>query len=101
MTILDMIDRMYAGKVKGFTCVGQNPASSNPNAGKARKTLANLDWMLHINIFDNEMASFWTGPGMDPKKVKTEVVLLPVATEAVLQQTKVSVVISGKQWTID
>ena len=101
MTILDMIDRMYAGKVKGFTCVGQNPACSSPDAGKTRKALANFDWMVHINIFDNETASFWKGPGMDPKKVKTAVVLLPAAMEAVLQQTKVSVEISGMQWTIE
>jgi len=80
-TLLDQIDKMYAGKIKGFTCVGQNPACSNPNSNKTRKALAKLDWMVHINIFDNETASFWKGPGMDPKKVKTEVFLLPAAAQ--------------------
>jgi len=32
-----------------------------------------------VNIFDNETASFWKGPGLDPKTVKTEVFLLPAA----------------------
>jgi len=78
-TVLSMFDRMYEGKVKGFTCVGQNPACSIPNSGKVRQALAKLDWMVHINIFDNETPSFWKGPGMDPKKIKTEVFMLPAA----------------------
>jgi len=43
--------------------------------------------MVHITSFDNKTASFWRGSGMDPKKVNTEVFLLPAAMEAVLQQT--------------
>ena len=78
-TLLTMIDKMYEGKIKGFSCVGQDPACSLPNANKVRKAFANLDWMVHINIFDNETASFWKGPGMDPRKIKTEVFLLPAA----------------------
>ena len=77
-SVMSMIDAMYAGKIKGLTCVGQNPACSLPNSNKVRKALQNLDWMVHVNIFDNETASFWKGPGLDPKKVKTECFLLPV-----------------------
>ncbi len=49
------------------------------NANKVRQAFAKLDWMVHINNFDNETASFWKGPGMNPKKIKTEVFLLPAA----------------------
>ena len=35
--------------------------------------------MVNVNIFDNETASFWKGPGVDPKTVDTEVFLLPAA----------------------
>jgi formate dehydrogenase major subunit len=35
--------------------------------------------MVNVNIFDNETASFWKGPGMDPSKIKTEVFMLPCA----------------------
>jgi len=68
-TVLNMIDRMYEGKVKGFTCVGQDPACSLPNANKVRQAFAKLDWMVHINIFDNERVLL-ERPGMNPKRSK-------------------------------
>jgi len=79
-SVLTLFDEMYAGKIKGFTCVGQNPACSIPNSNKVRAAFQKLDWMVHINIFDNETASFWKGPGVDPKKVGTEVFLLPASS---------------------
>ena len=78
-TIMSAFDKMYEGKIKGFTCIGQNPSISLPNAQKVRDALAKLDWMVHVNIFDNETPSFWKQPGVDPKKIKTEVFLLPAA----------------------
>ena len=77
---LDLFDEMYKGSIKGFFAWGQNPACSGANANKNRKAMANLDWMVNVNIFDNETASFWKGPGMNPKKIKTEVFFLPCAT---------------------
>ncbi len=76
---LNLFDAMYDGKIKGFFSWGQNPACSGANANKVRQGLAKLDWMVNLNIFDNETGSFWKGPGMDPKKIKTEVFMLPVA----------------------
>jgi formate dehydrogenase major subunit len=78
-SIMTLFDVMYAGKIKGMTVFGQNPACSIPNSNKVRAAFAKLDWMVHLNIFDNETASFWKGPGMDPSKVKTEVFLLPAS----------------------
>jgi formate dehydrogenase major subunit len=77
--VLHMIDDMYAGNIKGYFCIGQNPCGSLPNSNKVRAAMTKLDWMVHVNIFDNESASFWKGPGLDPKKVKTECFLLPAA----------------------
>jgi formate dehydrogenase major subunit len=74
---LDLFDVMYKGKVKGFFAWGQNPACSGANAGKNRKAMANLDWMVNVNLFDNETGSFWRGPGVNPATVKTEVFMLP------------------------
>jgi formate dehydrogenase major subunit len=76
---LDLFDVMYKGEIKGFFAWGQNPACSGANANKTRQALAKLDWMVTVNLFDNETASFWKGPGMDPKKTKTEVFFLPCA----------------------
>ncbi len=77
---LDLFDEMYKGTFKGFFAWGQNPACSGANAGKTRDALAKLDWMVNVNLFDNETGSFWRGPGVDPKTVKTEVFMLPAAT---------------------
>jgi len=74
---LSMFDQMYKGAFKGFFAWGQNPAASTANANKVRAALGKLDWMVTVNIFDTETASFWKGPGMDPKKIKTEVFFLP------------------------
>jgi formate dehydrogenase major subunit len=76
---LNLFDAMYAGKIKGFFAWGQNPACSGANSNKTRKALAKLDWLVNVNIFDNETGSFWKGPGMDPKSIKTEVFMLPCA----------------------
>ena len=76
---LDIFDEMYQGKFKGFFAWGQNPACSGANANKTRAALAKLDWLVNVNLFENETGDFWKGPGVDPKKVKTEVFFLPCA----------------------
>ena len=88
---------MYQGAIKGFFAWGQNPACSGANANKARKAMAKLDWLVNINIFDNETCEFWRGPGMDPKKVGTEVFFLPCATS---MEKEGSITNSGRwmQW---
>jgi formate dehydrogenase major subunit len=78
-SVMNMIDNMFEKKLKGLFVIAQNPACSLPNANKVRQAMTNLDWFVHVNIFNNETASFWKGPGMDPKKIKTEVFLLPAS----------------------
>ena len=63
---LMLFDQMSKGKIKGFFAWGQNPACSSANAGKVRQALQTLDWMVNVNLFDNETGSFWKGPGKDP-----------------------------------
>jgi formate dehydrogenase major subunit len=76
---LTLFDQMYKEKFSGFFAWGMNPASSSANVFKVRKALAKLDWMVNVNLFDNETGDFWRQPGMDPKKIKTEVFMLPCA----------------------
>jgi formate dehydrogenase major subunit len=76
---LVLFDNMYKGKYTGFFAWGMNPACSGANAGKVREAMAKLDWLVNVNLFDNETGSFWMGPGVDPKKIKTEVFQLPAA----------------------
>jgi formate dehydrogenase major subunit len=74
---LTLFDDMLKGQFKGFFAWGMNPACSGANSNKTREALTKLDWMVNVNIYDNETGSFWQGPGMDPKKIKTEVFMLP------------------------
>jgi len=94
---LDLFDAMYRGEIKGFFAWGQNPACSGAHSNKTREALAKLDWMVNVNIFDNETGSFWKGPGMDPKKIKTEVFFLPCAVSV---EKEGSITNSGRwmQW---
>ncbi len=93
----DLFDAMYKGDVKGFFAWGQNPACSGSNASKVRKAMENLDWMVNVNIFDNETGSFWNAPGVNSEKVKTEVFMLPAAVSV---EKEGSVTNSGRwmQW---
>ncbi|MBF0482398.1 MAG: formate dehydrogenase-N subunit alpha [Desulfovibrionaceae bacterium] len=74
---LSIFDRMSKGGYKGLIVLGQNPAAGGANAGKNRKAMGTLDFMVAINPFHNETSNFWRGPGVDPKTVKTEVFFLP------------------------
>jgi len=74
---LSLFDAMYKEKFTGFFAWGQNPACSGASSNKTRQAMGKLDWMVNVNIFDSETGSFWKGPDMDPKKIKTEVFMLP------------------------
>ncbi|SLM31239.1 Formate dehydrogenase subunit alpha [Desulfamplus magnetovallimortis] len=93
----DLFDKMFDEKIKGFFAWGQNPACSGSNAGKIRKALEKLEWMVNVNLFDNETGSFWQGPGVDPTKVKTEVFMLPASVSV---EKEGSITNSGRwmQW---
>jgi formate dehydrogenase major subunit len=92
-----LFDTMFKGGFEGFFAWGQNPACSGTNAGKVRKALGKLKWMVNVNLFDNETGSFWKGPGMKPEDIKTEVFELPCAASC---EKEGSITNSGRwaQW---
>jgi formate dehydrogenase major subunit len=94
---LMIFHEMMQDKFKGFFAWGQNPACSGSNAGKVRKAMAKLDWMVNVNLFDNETGSFWKGPGVNPADIKTEVFFLPCAAS---MEKEGSITNSGRwaQW---
>jgi formate dehydrogenase major subunit len=94
---LVLFDQMFKGKFEGFFAWGQNPACSSANAGKIRKALSKLKWMVNVNLFDNETGSFWKGPDMNPKEIQTEVFQLPCASSV---EKEGSITNSGRlaQW---
>lgn len=74
-----VMDKMYQGKITGGFVFGVNPMNSFPNTNKMRKALDNLDWMVCAELHNSETTDNWHRPGVDPKKMKTEVFLLPSA----------------------
>ena len=78
-THIGIIEAMGRGIIKGLWVWGQNPASGGPNSNGARNALANLDWLVSVDIWMNETAEFWQRPGVEPADIGTEVFVLPAA----------------------
>jgi formate dehydrogenase major subunit len=74
-----LFEAMYQGTIKGFVCIGQNPAVGGPNSLLERDALHKLDWLVCADLWETETASFWKRPGVNPADVKTEVFVLPAA----------------------
>ena len=94
---LMIFDKMLKGDFEGFFAWGQNPACSGANSNKTRQAMTKLKWLVNVNLFDNETASFWRGPGMNPKEIQTEVFMLPCASSV---EKEGSITNSGRwgQW---
>ena len=82
---LPMTLAMADGLIRGLMVIGQNPVVGGHNSSMIRRGLANLEWMVVREVFENETASFWykspeveTGE-MKPEEIGTEIFLLPAA----------------------
>ncbi len=76
---------MKRGTVKGFFCVGENPAVGSANASLHRRAMANLEWLVVRDFFETESAAFWydspeieTG-ALRTAAIATEIFFLPAA----------------------
>jgi formate dehydrogenase major subunit len=96
---LTLFDEIHEGRIRGLFAWGQNPACSGANAGKVRRGLARLDWMVNVNIFPSETGWFFQDGqlGLDPADIPTEVFVLPAATSV---EKEGSITNSGRwmQW---
>jgi len=77
---MSLFESMAAGELKGLFAWGQNVAVGGPNVERERSALGKLEWLVAVDLFDTETASFWRRPGVNPADVKTEVFLLPAAS---------------------
>src|SRR3989442_14018254 len=73
---------MHQKKVRGFICMGQNPAVDSPNAKMARQAMRNLEWLVVVDLFETDTAAIWKEPGIDPKSSPVEVFFIPAAPAA-------------------
>jgi formate dehydrogenase major subunit len=58
-----MFRKMAAGSVKAAVVWGQNPAITEPNQGKVREGLRNLDTLVCVDMFETETAAIDRKPG--------------------------------------
>jgi len=78
-THIGIFESVNNGVVKGMMCWGQNPAVGGPNATFEREMLGKLDWLVTVDLWETETASFWKAPGVDAASIQTEVFMLPAA----------------------
>ncbi|MEO0992568.1 MAG: formate dehydrogenase subunit alpha [Pseudomonadota bacterium] len=58
LTVVEMVDAMYRGQIRGMYILGENPAMSDPDVDHAREALSHLDHLVVQDIFLTETANF-------------------------------------------
>ena len=57
MTITEIIDGAYSGKIKGLIVMGENPLLSDPDINHVKKALEKLELLVVVELFMSETAS--------------------------------------------
>jgi len=76
---MSIFESALAGTMKMLWIVGQNPAVTMPNLNLTFEAMAKLETLVVQEIWETETATFWSRPGVDPKSISTEVILLPAS----------------------
>ncbi|MDX6752144.1 formate dehydrogenase subunit alpha [Geminicoccaceae bacterium 1502E] len=58
LTVVEIVDAIHDGRVRGMYIMGENPAMSDPDAQHARDALARLDHLVVQDIFLTETARY-------------------------------------------
>ena len=58
LTVVEIMDAIYAGQIKGMYILGENPAMSDPDLTHARAALAKLEHLVVQDLFVTETAMF-------------------------------------------
>jgi formate dehydrogenase major subunit len=58
LTVVEIMDAIHAGDIKGMYILGENPAMSDPDVDHARDALAKLDHLVVQDIFLTETANY-------------------------------------------
>ena len=57
LTVVEVMQAIHAGQVKGMYIMGENPAMSDPDVDHARQALASLDMLVVQDLFLTETAA--------------------------------------------
>jgi len=58
LTVVEIMDAVHAGEIKGMYIMGENPAMSDPDVQHAREALAKLEHLVVQDIFLTETAKY-------------------------------------------
>ena len=58
LTVVEIMNAVHAGRIRGMYIMGENPAMSDPDVGHAREALARLDHLVVQELFLTETAYF-------------------------------------------
>jgi formate dehydrogenase major subunit len=58
LTVVEIVDAMYRGEIRGMYVMGENPAMSDPDVEHARRALAKLEHLVVQDVFLTETANF-------------------------------------------
>ncbi|MBV9863192.1 MAG: formate dehydrogenase subunit alpha [Alphaproteobacteria bacterium] len=58
LTVVEIMDAIHAGEIKGMYVMGENPAMSDPDLQHAREALASLEHLVVQDLFLTETAKY-------------------------------------------
>jgi formate dehydrogenase major subunit len=58
LTVVEIMDAIHAGQIKGMYILGENPAMSDPDLNHAREALAHLEHLVVQDLFLTETAVY-------------------------------------------
>ena len=77
--LMYVMDKMYQGKIRGGFCLRRQPHEQLPQHQQDAQGSGQSGLMVCAELHNSETTDNWHRPGVDPKKMKTEVFLLPSA----------------------
>jgi formate dehydrogenase-N alpha subunit len=78
---INLFKAMFNNEIDGAFLWGTNPVVGGPNAGKEKKALGNLKWLVAVDLWETETSAFWQKEaGNNPADIKTEVFFLPACS---------------------
>jgi formate dehydrogenase major subunit len=74
---LSIFDAALRGKMEGLMLSGMTATSIGPDSNQVLQALSNLKWLCVMDAYSTTSSEFWRAPGLDPKQINTEILLLP------------------------
>jgi formate dehydrogenase major subunit len=74
---LTIYDQALKGNMEGLLLSGMTATSIGPDSNQVLQALSSLKWMVVLDPLPTTSSEFWRAPGQDPKKINTEVFMLP------------------------